>query len=125
MKLPTISGSNFFSITSATSSTGQGSAAAPGRTVSDSGSASRPGAFLSQLQSMSPADAKQALSDLADKFRSQAGGRGSALADAFQKAANTGDLTDLMQAAKGGGSAGWARGAGAYSSTMAVTRASM
>jgi hypothetical protein len=93
------------------------------------------GRFLSKLQALEqsdPAQAKQLLSGLANRFRSEAaqGGASSAgkaqLADQLQKAADTGDLTDLLKTAQGGGSGGgWTRGAGAYHQTMAVTRASM
>ncbi len=124
MNLTSINPGSFFGVTSSTSSARPSTSTGFATPTADSGSSSRPAAFLNQLASMSPTDAKQALGSLADTFRSHAGGGRSALADLFQKAADTGDLSEVLQAAKGNGGAGWSRGAGAYSSTMAVTRAS-
>jgi hypothetical protein len=94
---------------------------------------SRSAQFLSKLQTLEqtdPAQAKQMLTDLAAKFRaeaSQSGGTNSSkaqLADMFPKAADTGDLTPLLNAStNSSGSA--ATGTAAYSQMMAVTRASM
>jgi hypothetical protein len=94
---------------------------------------SRPAQFLGKLQTLEqtdPAQAKQVLTDLAAKFRSEASQSGGAnssktqLADMFQKAADTGDLTPLLKASTNP-SSGAATGAAAYSQMMAVTRASM
>jgi hypothetical protein len=89
---------------------------------------SRPAQFLSQLQALEqsdPAQARQVLSELASKMRSEGSPRRAQLADLFQKAADTGDLSGLLKEASSGGSGGaWSRGAAAYGHTMAVTRTS-
>jgi hypothetical protein len=57
--------------------------------------------FLQQLETQQPAEAKKVLGGIADKLRADASkagpdaGRLNALADKFQKAADTGDLTGL------------------------------
>jgi hypothetical protein len=95
---------------------------------------SRSAQFLSALQNLEqsdPTQAKQMLTELAAKFRSeaaQAGGTNSSkaqLADMLQKAADTGDLSPLLKAATNQTSGTSASGAAAYSQMMAVTRASM
>jgi hypothetical protein len=138
-----VSGNDFFGGVSALNQlVGAGGTAQSGASDAASAIASSAGGdpsmskaaqFMSKLQSMeqsNPAQAKQLLSELASKFRSEAAQPGSAsaakgqLADMLQKAADTGDLSALKSAVQNGGGEGATRGAAAYAHTMAVTKAS-
>jgi hypothetical protein len=135
MGIQGVTGNSFFANIAPLSQT-SGQAGAPGFTPSGpatGGGTSVQGQFLSKLQALEQSDpeaAKKMLTELADKLRARAAKHGatsagsSKLADVVQKAADTGDLTELLKTAQGGGST-WSRGAGAYGQTMAVTRASM
>jgi hypothetical protein len=142
MSIQGIGSSNFFGNVAAPVSqvpgqSGTGSIDTDGDGDTQGGAAgnglSRAAQFLGKLQTLEqtdPAQAKQMLTDLAARFRSEAsqsGGTNSSkaqLADMFQTAADTGDLTPLLQASTNP-SGGAATGAAAYSQMMAVTRASM
>src|ERR1017187_7523287 len=115
MSIQGIGSSNFFGNVAPVGQAPGESGAGSVDTNSDSdnqGSAARNGLsrsaqFLGRMQTLEqtdPAQAKQMLTDLAAKFRSEAsqsGGTNSSrakLADMFQTAADTGDLTPLLKA---------------------------